>query len=725
MPLPVLDFSQFVKHDSRVRSPTSHNNKVIRGTIPGNEKTWIAKEMNNNAFARNDLLAQEFFRLIIPHQPETRIARNEAQGTSYIYSEEIQGYRMLPEDGNRTVYENGTFTGLGQAILVSVFTQELDLKNGNIGLDENNRIIKIDGDQCFGSIMWFPDEQYHLTPEVIEALPFPNDFYAYNWLDMASGGRKRIYMGAIRSNFAAESIKNNELFRAEVNQAMLKICLLPDKFIENFVDTYIPTGGQRYIDLIKNRRDILRISAVKNQSFRNYLSGAAAQDDASNFLEHMRNFQAGGEPIVADEEERSQLTIELALQNLKSEANFAQESAKLTTVKNNIEKEAFADQENGMAMVFHFQMEMKKQAQLSDDSFIGMISRSTQTNVQKTAYQNFLKQNVNPVMDKCFKALVKNDLEQLEQVLEEFPKDEKWSAFNLQESIVAKAQMDAVKRLIEERVYLRGKILPALEQCKDAIDKKDIPSALEALSTLPTDEEMNRTTSISSGLKNQIKEMKKGVTENLGILVIKSAISTPMIENTERLGSIHDPLLVEINKQIDTLEKEHLKNMSELEIHLSSVTYCLDTLEILKNQRIKQHGTSEEPIDMSDLEKLKSRLLKIKEADEIAISTYSKGNTEIAQNEILSPENKLESENEAGFSEKNQKTAVTLLQDKPTYTNEVNKYVELSATQPVQELSQTGTDNNSKKRTIKSGYNVDDENRLTKVGEQKSSFKPG
>lgn len=673
MPIPLLNFKHFQNDNSIFRSTTHHNHMVSRGTFPGNPKTWFAKVCSDPASARNEVLAQEFFRLIIPHQPETLIAKDEAQNNYYVYSEEVEGFKNLPY-GQGKSFEDGTFTGLGQAVFVSVFLQEVDLKNGNIGLDKDGRVIKIDGDQCIVSMLGV-DQRFDLTPKVIDSLPRPVDFATNNWLDYKSS-----YFSLQR--ILQPTITNNEVFRSEVNQAMLKICLIPDEYIERFVSVYIPDGHkpdkQGYIDLIKSRRDVLRLSAVKNESFRNYLSEPAAQDDARHFMEHMRSFQSGGEPVLASQQERSQLTIDLALQNLKLETAFIQQSEKVTTVKNAVEKEAFADLENELAMVFRFQMEMKKQAQLSDSSFIGIISRSSQASAEKTAYQNFLNKTVNPVMEKCFAALVRNDLKQLEQVLAEFPNNEKWSAFNLQESGVAKSQMDAVKRLIEGRVFIRGKILPVLDQCKDAIDKKDIPAALQALSALPPDKDMSRTASISPGLKGQIIEMKQDVTETLNAIAQQSAIATPVIDDAKRVESGYDPLLVEITKQIEALENEHCEDLPKLEMHLTTVNDCLDTVEFLISEHIKQHGASEEPLELSGLEELRSRLQKIKKTDENALNTYPKKNAEITQTE-------------AALS---------------------------------QVLPQTSNNTNPAKRTIKSDYDVDSENKVTKIGEDRPGFKP-
>lgn len=217
MPIPVLDFSQFMSDTAEVRSPTSSTNAVSRGTLLGHPDTWIAKRCINSMLARHELLAQEFFRLIIPHQPETFLAKDEPHNTYYVYSKEAEGYHALPE-GEKSSFENGTITGFGQAILVSVFLQEVDLKNGNIGVDKDNRVIKIDGDQCLASILGV-NNKYDITPKVIAELPSPHDFYATNWLDMIRKGvptTDYVYNGQIHSGLVGFFLTNSKSFRAEV-----------------------------------------------------------------------------------------------------------------------------------------------------------------------------------------------------------------------------------------------------------------------------------------------------------------------------------------------------------------------------------------------------------------------------------------------------------------------------------------------------------------------------
>lgn len=267
------------------------SHKVCRGTLKGNPKTWISKEMPDPAKAKIEHLSQEFFRLLIPHQPETLIARNMATGTHYILSEEVCGYRNLPR-GEAQNFANGRYHGLGQVTIAALYLQEIDLKNGNIGLNDQNQVIKIDGDWCFAEPK--PPRRNKLSPHAIAQLPYPTkDNYTFNWLEVV---KEAVYQ--TQSNILAPNLSNAAPFRAEVNEALLKICLIPDCYLGHFVDHYMPASGRYYLKLLQARRDELTQSAQQNPSFNAYLKKPATRLEAQLFLHYLKEFKAAGIPMI-------------------------------------------------------------------------------------------------------------------------------------------------------------------------------------------------------------------------------------------------------------------------------------------------------------------------------------------------------------------------------------------------------------------------------------------
>ena len=290
-----IDIRTLQKIPSKISGKYSHT--VTKGLLPGSSKTWYAKEMESPKVARIELLAQEFFRLIIPTQPETRIARNPKTNTYYILSEEVPGYRNLPTN-KKQEFTKGTYFGLGQVSFLAAFLQEIDLKNGNICLNDKNQVIKIDGDWCFAGIR---DRNYQYVPKglsaaLLHSLPYLKEMYAYNWLDVIE---ERCSYG--NSLIVDTALSKAPHFRNEVNQAILKTLLLPNNYIKSFVDAFIPVGSDanRFITYLQERQEELKAIALKDTSFQNYLLSPAAQNDIRDHFIHMKEFVVHGiQPII-------------------------------------------------------------------------------------------------------------------------------------------------------------------------------------------------------------------------------------------------------------------------------------------------------------------------------------------------------------------------------------------------------------------------------------------
>lgn len=307
------DFDEHVIERKALGGQGRYTHGISQGKLKKSPKTWVikepsigelhsAKDLELLADAEVELLAQEFFRLAIPHQPETRLllrSTNDGRQIPYICSAMVDNYRPLPS-GESDHFIDGKYTGTGQVLVTAAFVEEADLKNVNIGLDNSNRVIKIDGDYCFSSVSK-PNVDYQLTAPMIASLPYPNKYPAYNWLDYIEQGVKKPV-----STIVGPNLSRNTAFRNEVNQALLKICVMPDNFIERFVYAYKSIDPEKYIQLIKKNRDQLRINALQDPDFENYLQTSAAEKDAHELISHMQTFVANGDiNIVVDSEQEA------------------------------------------------------------------------------------------------------------------------------------------------------------------------------------------------------------------------------------------------------------------------------------------------------------------------------------------------------------------------------------------------------------------------------------
>jgi hypothetical protein len=306
MAAPLIDSTTFIPNGGGGQGLYSH--KISQGTLTDSEKLWFRKEMESPADARSEALAQEFFRLLIPRQPETFLAWDETLGTYYILSEAVPGFRFLPEN-QKERFTRGDFPGLGQIVIGSIFLFEIDLKNGNLVLNENNEVVKIDGDWSFAGIKCpekFGNKPNKITPELIASLPYPLGFYTFNWFGMVEKG-----VAKLTSKFVNPAdLSKAPHFREEMNQAMLKILLLPDSYITQFVDAFIPAGADRYTEFMRKHRDQLKASALQNASFRAYLLSDNALTDAVEHLEHIQKFTVQGNTRIVSEVDAEKLKSE-------------------------------------------------------------------------------------------------------------------------------------------------------------------------------------------------------------------------------------------------------------------------------------------------------------------------------------------------------------------------------------------------------------------------------
>ena len=235
----------------------------------------------------------------------------------YILSEMVDDFRELPKAQSDN-FVNTTYTGLGQAVMCSFFLQEIDLKPQNIGLDKEGRIIKIDGDWSFaGDVPLYRQKEFEISPEVIARLPYPEHFYAFNWLGFINVEAK-----LAESAYLDSSVANHPVFRKELNEAMLKILLIPQEYLQKFVEAIVPANAQHFLQIINNRRGQLYGSAMQNQSFLNYLSGAEPNKLNKHLIEQIDTMRINGHHetlLNKPEQERNQETIFKQLEIFKAQ----------------------------------------------------------------------------------------------------------------------------------------------------------------------------------------------------------------------------------------------------------------------------------------------------------------------------------------------------------------------------------------------------------------------
>ncbi|MFO2718787.1 septation initiation protein, partial [Legionella pneumophila serogroup 1] len=75
-----------------------------------------------------------------------------------------------------------------------------------------------------------------------------------------------------------------------------------------------------------------------------------------------------------------------------------------------------------------------------------------------------------------------------------------------------------------------------------------------------------------------------------------------------------DAYLLEVTKQVSDLGNAKPKNQTELKSKIATFFDTTADIEALRNERIKKHGSSKDPLDLSDLDKLSGNLQRVNQS---------------------------------------------------------------------------------------------------------------
>ncbi|MFZ0219450.1 MAG: hypothetical protein WAL30_04520 [Candidatus Aquirickettsiella sp.] len=201
---------------------------------------------------------------------------------------------------------------------------EGDFKAGNVGIDAERRVVKIDGGLCFAERKRdqysFDTNNFNIIRKDIEALPALDTHEPANWLDFIeyivvqvtdSRGNIKNECQSIKnpkSNLLKLSDSALDFFRKERDQILLRICLLPEKFIQYFTQAYIEDTdlARELADFIINRKNQLETTVNQIKSFQEYKSSVQAKKDIQNFIAELKSFKTTGKSVLLTELKKNQ-----------------------------------------------------------------------------------------------------------------------------------------------------------------------------------------------------------------------------------------------------------------------------------------------------------------------------------------------------------------------------------------------------------------------------------
>lgn len=268
---------------------------------PKYKNLWFMKKSTgeNHRSAALEVIAQELLRFIIPSHPETRIVFSDDKENSYVTSRQVP-FETLAKFTPEEIYsrcKTGEWKGMGGILMVEVWLDNRDFRIIHLGRNNNDEIIKAEGDRRFSALQDIVDNSvdYDLSLLGLNQLPLLPGLYAYNWLDVVRNGKitakpdSPLDTGAA----AAKELRRSESFHCEMNLALLRIVLLPDALLTKFVRSYLlasETLANEIIHELARRRDDLLEAAYKNQSFCQYMQSKAAQNDFDVLIKSIGSF---------------------------------------------------------------------------------------------------------------------------------------------------------------------------------------------------------------------------------------------------------------------------------------------------------------------------------------------------------------------------------------------------------------------------------------------------
>ncbi|KTD66610.1 hypothetical protein Lsan_0555 [Legionella santicrucis] len=254
----------------------------------------------------------------------------------------------------------------------------------------------------------------------------------------------------------------------------------------------------------------------------------------------------------------------------------------------------------------HFKSDAAKAAKIEIDNLRPLIEK-------KIA----LQRQLSPLM-KCQNALEKQQLTEALKALESIPSDK--NIPSLSKDLREKIQQTK-QEVCDDLAPLQRKIITPMlansEQAKVHYETRisSMAQRITALDTAKLDDvtSIKKELSYFNTLQEEVKVLRnKRVQMHTGVGKIDF---TEVEKLEEQLRTIHNKLydayVVKVAEEIGLLEEEKPKNLTAVKEMISSFHERLAEVEQLRQEKIRKHGTSEDSLNLSDVDGLKDRLQKV------------------------------------------------------------------------------------------------------------------
>ena len=248
-----------------------------------------------------EVLTQEWFRLIIPGQPKTRMSVED--GCDIYISSELITHKKITKSIQAEI-NSGEYFGLGLILVCAIVLGEIDLNPQNLLIGPHGQLIKIDGDAGFGTLILDYENRLPITSSDLDRLLHVMNYHPANWLDNFIKMQDEDGEDYYEPNRAPPAYRMlpqdfdlDEKLLRERNFGLLRQLILPDEWVKVFVSHYVAdlNEQEKLYNVLIQRRESARAAILQRANFREFLlndkTWKLVEEDTAYYLDYLSSFK--------------------------------------------------------------------------------------------------------------------------------------------------------------------------------------------------------------------------------------------------------------------------------------------------------------------------------------------------------------------------------------------------------------------------------------------------
>ena len=299
----------------------------------------------------------------------------------YVISKEISDFDehffLFPKK-NKLILDN-SITGLAATQVLALWLNEIDFKAGNVGVDGDGKVIKIDGglsliklNPKFNNL--HEGKNLDITKADLKTLPNLVNYEACNWLNQIHWNLNERRAIKKEPTKLDKKIKKSTYYKNELYQTILRIISMPDELIQFFIQSYIanPSDITKFSNFIIVRKQQLALAAEQISAFNKYRQSNPAREEIIDFLKYLRTFKTMRKFFLLTEfENQYKINIEgIILRNMTQEFTLKNFAKELDTYHQNLNQAIHEEINFDLLVTENFILDPNREAIISDLSIL-------------------------------------------------------------------------------------------------------------------------------------------------------------------------------------------------------------------------------------------------------------------------------------------------------------------------------------------------------------------